>query len=153
MKKILLNPHPILNKPTTPVTNFNSSTTKKIIKDLKETLSATKNGIGLAANQIGYSKRIFYVKLPDFDKIFINPEITSKSRDKIILEEGCLSVPNKYGLVERFKKIIVKAKDETGKKFKLKAKGLLAHVIQHEIDHLEGILYLSKTKSIIQKTN
>lgn len=148
MKKILLHPHPILDKPTTPVTNFNSQEIKQIINELKETLNSTKNGIGLAANQIGYSKRIFYVKLQDFEKIFINPEITSRSKTKVLLEEGCLSVPNKVGLVERFKKLIVKARDESGKKFKLKAKGLLAQVVQHEIDHLDGIVYITKAKKL-----
>ncbi len=148
MKKILINPHPILTTACTEVTNFNSAETKKIIAHLKETLKNTKNGIGLAANQIGYTKRIFYVKLTDFEKIFINPEITSQSKNKALLEEGCLSVPNKIGQVERFKKLIVKARDESGKKFKLKAKGLLAHVIQHEIDHLNGIIYVTKAKNL-----
>lgn len=148
MKDIIFDPNQVLRSKCEDVKKGEFEKIRKIISDLKDTLQNTKNGIGLAANQIGYTKKIFYIKLDDFEKIFINPEITNKSKEQVLLEEGCLSVPNKVGQIARFKKVIVKAYNEDGNKFKLKTKGLLAQVIQHEIDHLDGKLYIDKAISI-----
>ena len=130
--------------------------TKTIVMNLRDTLRATKNpvGVGLAAPQIGANARICLVR--EFDSeiennkptksakeyVLINPEIISKSKRTAIDWEACLSIPNLYGKVKRNRKITVKALDEN--EYKLKAKGFLARVIQHEIDHLDGILYTSK---------
>jgi peptide deformylase len=121
----------------------------------------TANGIGLAAIQIGEPKRIIVMdlskeenkKLPMY---FVNPIITKKNDEKITYEEGCLSVPNQFAEIDRSSKCEVEYLDYNGNKQNLQAEGLLATCIQHEIDHLEGILfidYLSKLKKemIIKK--
>lgn len=108
------------------------------------------NGVGLSANQIGLPWRLFVAQVPDkqgkqkFYTIF-NPQIIKSSKEKDILEEGCLSVPNHWGPVERHSKIIISGFNERGKKIKIKAWGILARVFQHEIDHLNGILFIDKT--------
>lgn len=147
MKKIILYPHKILKRVSEPI-DFEKDDVKFLIEQLKSTLSLTKNGVGLAGCQIGYPKRIFYVKTEDFEKIFINPEIVNTSNKISYMDEGCLSLPGLYGKVPRFKKVIVKAFDENKKKFKLKTKGFLAQIIQHEIDHLNGILFIEKATKI-----
>lgn len=124
---------------------------KEITPEIKGLISNMRmvmkenNGIGLAANQVGKDLRIFVIeenlakeaRVPD---IFINPEITNYSKEKIVMEEGCLSIPGYWVNIERSKKIMFKALDENGKKIKFKAKNLLARVIQHEVDHLNGKL-------------
>lgn len=103
------------------------------------------NGIGLAANQVDKNLRIFVIdkKLAEENKVpdtFINPEINEYSRDKDEMEEGCLSIPEYFVSISRSKKIKIKASDENGKKIRFKAKGFLARVLQHETDHLNGLL-------------
>ena len=121
-----------------------------------ETMYAA-NGIGLAAIQIGVPKRIIVMdlskeenkKLPMY---FVNPVITKKNNEKVTYEEGCLSVPNQFAEIDRPSKCEVEYLDYNGHKKNLQAEGLLATCIQHEIDHLEGILfidYLSKLKKEI----
>lgn len=109
------------------------------------------NGIGLSANQVGLPYRLFVAQVPDnqgklkFYTIF-NPEIVKSSAETEIMEEGCLSVPENYGLVERASKITITGHNANGKKIKIKAWGLLARVFQHEIDHLNGVLFVDKAK-------
>ncbi len=109
------------------------------------------NGIGLSANQVGLKYRFFVAQVPDlngrlkFYAIF-NPRIVKTSKEIDILEEGCLSIPEKYGLIERKLKIILTGFDPNGKKIKIKAWGLLARVFQHEIDHLDGKLIIDYLK-------
>jgi len=110
---------------------------------MQETMSE-KDGIGLAANQIGILKRIVVIADKEGPLILINPEIIEKSWLKNIMEEGCLSVPGVFGTVKRHKKITVAAINSRGETLKLKAEGMLARVIQHEIDHLDGILFIDK---------
>ncbi len=129
-----------------------------MIKKMKEV-----NGIGLAAPQIGKNIRLFVIDEMAFDKklsgwrfekitpkpieggyVFINAQIKKLSTQKQLDEEGCLSLPGKKGVVSRSKKLVLVAQDQDGKKFKLHAKGLLARVIQHETDHLNGILICDK---------
>lgn len=101
------------------------------------------DGVGLAAPQIGVNKRFFIVSLPDgTKKEFINPKIVGTSVETNPYEEGCLSIPGVYCYVERPSKVIVEAQDATGKPFTLKASGLMARVIQHENDHLDGVLFI-----------
>ena len=111
------------------------------------------NGIGLSANQIGLPYRIFVAQVPDkngkikFYAIF-NPEIIQISKETDIMEEGCLSIPDKFGYVERPSKLTISGYNMQGKKIKIKAWGLLARVFQHEIDHLDGKLFIDKATKI-----
>ncbi len=131
--------------------------TKKLAQDLIETVDAQTNpkGAGLAAPQIGVNKRVCVVKkfTPDpgnpeneleTNFILINPEIISASEAKGLGWEGCLSIPDTYGEVLRSKRVKVRSLDLNGGEFVLKAEGFFARVIQHEVDHLDGILFTSK---------
>ena len=158
-KKILTLPDPILRKTSEPVEKIDKKI-KNLMDDMLETMYAAP-GIGLAAVQIGILKRIIVIDLSKEGEkkkpIFIvNPEIISKSSDLVSYEEGCLSIPNQFAEVERPNTCKIKFLDYEGNKKELEAKGLLATCIQHEIDHLNGILfidYLSKLKKemIIKK--
>jgi len=106
------------------------------------------NGVGLAAPQVGAPLRIFIANIENKIFVFINPEVKNLSNNKIPFEEGCLSVPKIWGPVVRSKKLTVKALDENGKPFKIRAKGLLARVIQHEMDHLNGALFIDKAEKL-----
>lgn len=102
-------------------------------------------GVGLAANQVGQNLAIFVIdtKLAEENGVpdaYINPEITESSREQAEMEEGCLSIPEYWRQIKRTKKIKLKALDENGKKIKIKARGFLARVLQHEYDHLQGVL-------------
>ncbi|MEK7507656.1 MAG: peptide deformylase [Patescibacteria group bacterium] len=129
---------------------------KKEINDLlitmKKTMRAAK-GIGLSANQIGLNLKLFVAEVPNaqgemkFYAVF-NPRIEKSSREKLFLEEGCLSVPGTYGMVERFERVVLGGFDKNGKPFKIKAWGLLAHVFQHEVDHLNGIIFTSRAREL-----
>lgn len=110
------------------------------------------NGVGLAAIQVGEPTRIIICEIDDKFYTFINPEIIKSFPETSVTEEGCLSLPNIYGEVERPKKIILKAINFDGKKIKMKAFGLLSRVIQHELDHLDGILFIDKAKNITKQT-
>ena len=114
-----------------------------LISDMFDTMR-DENGIGLAATQVDMHKRLVVMDVSenqDDPMVFINPEITHKE-GKTISEEGCLSVPNNYAQVERAEKITVSALNKTGEPFSLDADGLLAICIQHELDHLKGILFV-----------
>lgn len=117
---------------------------KQLLDDMVETLKENE-GLGLAAVQVGVLKRIIVVQLIDEPTIFklINPKIVKSSGTQTI-EEGCLSIPNRYAQVERALEITVEALDENGEKVKLEAKEILAVVIAHEIDHLNGELFIDK---------
>ena len=126
---------------------------KKIVKDMFDTLNDSGNGIGLAAPQVGVKKRIVIVDLKENNKsspvIFINPVIIKESRERAVNEEGCLSIPGYYAEVERAKEVDVEWYDLEGEKITKTFSGLFSICIQHEIDHLDGILfidYLSRLK-------
>ncbi len=130
---------------------FNKFTKKEIndlVKKMREVMK-THNGVGLSANQLGLDLRFFVAQVPQqrFYVIF-NPQIIKFSEKKVILEEGCLSVPGMAGEVERAEKITLTGFDKNGRKIKIKAWGLLARVFQHETDHLNGILFIDKTKKL-----
>ena len=138
--------------------DFSKFTRKEInelVKMMREIMIKT-DGIGLAANQIGLDFRLFVAQLPKSEKTgdkkfyaIFNPEIVKTSGDKELLDEGCLSVPGGYyGEVDRDLKITLEGFDKNNKKLKIKAWGLLARVFQHEIDHLNGKLFIDKAKSI-----
>ena len=159
-KKILTVPDPVLRKISEPVTKVNSEI-KRLMDDMLETMYAAP-GIGLAAVQIGVLKRIIVIDLSKNNEknepIFIvNPEIISKSDELISYEEGCLSIPNQFAEVKRPSTCKLNFLDYNGEKKVINADGLLATCIQHEIDHLNGILFidrLSKLKKdlILKKT-
>lgn len=148
LKPIVTDPHSILRAKAKPVPEKQIVDTQfqAIIADMRATLDATPHGIGLAAPQIGHSWRIFIVKIPEYQGVFVNPEVMETGVRTGILEEGCLSVPLIYGAVVRPKTIKIKTYDENGKQFKLRAKALLARVIQHELDHLDGKLFIDKAE-------
>ncbi len=149
---ILKEPDPILRKKSTPVTVVDKSI-KKLLNDMLETMYAAP-GIGLAAAQVGVLKRVVVIDLAkDGEKkspiFFVNPVITWKSDILEKKEEGCLSIPDYFAEIKRPNACHIKYLDQHGKEKQLKAEGLLATCIQHEIDHCDGILfidYLSKLK-------
>ena len=159
IKTILTEPNILLRQISQPVEKVGEHE-RELMNNMLETMYAA-NGIGLAAIQIGEPKRIIVMdlskeenkKLPMY---FVNPVITKKNNEKITYEEGCLSVPNQFAEIDRPSKCEVEYLDYNGNKQNLQAESLLATCIQHEIDHLEGILfidYLSKLKKemIIKK--
>ncbi len=117
---------------------------KKLAQDMYETMYFA-NGIGLAAVQVGVLKRLFVIDVPEFGKFeMINPRIIEKSKETSIYEEGCLSLPGIGNEVERSQSITIEYLDLDGNKKTLKATDLLATCIQHEYDHLEGILFIDR---------
>ena len=152
VKQILTEPNEILRQISKPVKSV-SKEDQVLMDDMLETMYAA-NGIGLAAIQIGIAKRIIVMDLSrDNEKkeprYFVNPVIQNKDSEKSTYEEGCLSVPNQFAEIDRPSSCVVEYLDYDGKKQILNADGLLATCIQHEMDHLEGILfidYLSKLK-------
>ena len=151
IKTIITEPNEILRQVSKPVIRVGNDE-RKLMDDMLETMYAA-NGIGLAAIQIGIPKRIIVMDISkDGNKkpmFFVNPIIKNKDKEKTTYEEGCLSVPNYFAEVDRPKYCEVEYLDYNGESKILKADGLLATCIQHEMDHLEGILfidYLSKLK-------
>jgi len=142
--------HPVLIKKTNEINNLNDVDLKKIIYDMSETM-IDANGIGLAAPQVHLSHRLFIYRNPDIEEeekikvsVLINPLIENISNETEDDWEGCLSIPGMSGLVRRSKKIKYSAIDLKGEKVSGEVEGLHARVIQHEFDHLNGILYTSR---------
>jgi peptide deformylase len=158
IRKILTEPDSFLRQTSHEVEKVDGSI-QKLIEDMLETMYAAP-GIGLAAIQIGVPKRVIVIDLSKEKEkkplYFINPKVVVKSKNNSTYEEGCLSVPGQFAEVDRPNECHVSYLDYNGQRQELKAKGLLATCIQHEMDHLEGILfidYLSKMKKnyIIKK--
>lgn len=140
----------ILREKAEPVEKIDEET-KALVSDLIDTLKEA-SGLGLAAPQIGASKRVFIVDLSPLElteslRIFINPVITA-AEDMILLEEGCLSFPGLYQKIERPENIKIKAIDLDGNEFELEASGMLARAIQHEYDHLDGRLFIDHVSAL-----
>lgn len=113
---------------------------RRLIDDLFETMDAAK-GVGLAANQVGITRRVAVVGVDDARLAMVNPVLVSaEGRDRA--EEGCLSIPDVYGEVARPERVVLEATGRDGQPYRLEAEGLLARAIQHEIDHLDGILFI-----------
>ncbi len=158
-RNIVIEPDTILRKKSEPIEKVDIEI-RKLLDDMLETMYSAP-GIGLAAVQVGILKRLVVIDISKEEKkkeplFLINPEITFKSEKKSTYEEGCLSLPGHFAEIERPAACSVSFIDYSGKKKELKAEGLLATCIQHEIDHLNGILfidYLSKLKKdmIIKK--
>ncbi|GIL08493.1 MAG: peptide deformylase 1 [Chloroflexota bacterium] len=145
--------NPILRRKAHRVTTFDSRL-QKLAQDMAETMRAAP-GVGLAAPQVAVSQRLIVVRLPDDDdsrKEFgeqagvlytvVNPEIVKASKEMVEGVEACLSIPGYFGTVERYESVVVKGQDIKGKALRLRASGWLARVFQHEIDHLDGRLYI-----------
>lgn len=128
-------------------TKYTKKEIRELVKEMRIKMHAW-HGIGLAAPQVGITESFFVAQPPDgkFYAIF-NPKIIKTETEIVSLEEGCLSVPGRYGHVPRYEKLILEGQDQNGKKIKIKAWGLLAHIFQHETDHLKGILYIDKAKT------
>jgi len=147
MLKIITNPNPILRQKAAIIKNPLEEKIQKLIPQMMETMKKN-DGAGLAAPQVGESIRLVVIGLKDNDLAMVNPKIIKRSLIKEWDEEGCLSVPNTFGEVKRCKKITVKYLDKNGKNIKLTGEGLLARVIQHEVDHLDGVLFIDKAREI-----
>jgi len=144
-----------------PNTDIQSPHIIKVIDDMKKALLSQDDGVAICAPQIGVSLRIFVVSgraIADMansedrnipDQVYINPEIVKMSKKMEWMDEGCLSLRYLYGKVRRAKKIRVRAIDENGKKFEFSGADLMAQIFQHEIDHLDGIIFTDKAKDVV----
>lgn len=146
---IITTPSPILREKSAKISpqELNNKDFSAFCGDLSKTMKE-KDGIGLAAPQVGKNIRIIAVDTKNGPICMINPEITKKSIRKEWDEEGCLSVPGVYGKVKRHKKITCRFINKEGNLEKINANGLFARVIQHEVDHLDGVLFTDKAKTI-----
>jgi peptide deformylase len=152
-----------------PVDQIKSTKIQNILKEMRIALDSQEDGVAIAAPQIGYNLRMFVVshKVADLigknkndaideqkiekklkNSVFINPVIKKLSKEKKIVEEGCLSVRYLYGKVKRSNKVLIEAYDENGNKFSMGGVGLLAQIFQHEVDHLNGVLFIDKAKYV-----
>lgn len=145
LRQILTDEDETLRKQSREVTAFDERL-QILLEDMLDTMYAN-NGIGLAAPQIGILRRIFVVDIQDGQgpRVMINPQIVSAEGSQLYCE-GCLSVPGRYGEVERPASLVLEAQDKNGEKYRLDADGLLAVCISHENDHLDGVLFLDKVK-------
>lgn len=153
--------NPVLRKKAIKVTDFKSPKFQQLIDDMIETMLDAP-GVGLAAPQVAVSQRLIVVRLPDETEedredygdlagvvhVVANPKIIKKSRKMVEGVEGCLSLPGLLGNVERHESVVVTGQDRHGKDFRIKAKGWLARVFQHEIDHLDGVLFIDLTEEV-----
>ena len=156
VKPIVTAEDPRLRTKSKKVTQFGDSL-KALVGDMFDSMYAA-NGLGLAAPQIGVMQRIFVIEMPpEYDEgdrevtpakryVLVNPEIV-KRRGEEEMEEGCLSVPGYRGLVKRATQVTIKGQDLQGKPVRYRGEGLLAQAFQHELDHLDGILYLDRLES------
>jgi peptide deformylase len=148
VRKLVYYPNACLKTPTKPVEKIDDDI-RVLIDDMYETMYACR-GVGLAAPQIGISLRVAVIDVSD-DKsaplCLVNPEILALGEEEI-MHEGCLSIPGGYDQVKRATRVKIRAQDRDGKVYELEAEGLLAEAIQHEVDHLEGILYIDKISKL-----
>lgn len=151
-REILQIGNPILRQRSHKITRFDDALSR-LVEDMFDSMHEA-NGIGLAAPQIGISKRLIVVEMPDDEDhphpgerwVMCNPEIVRASRETVVGQEGCLSVVGYVGMVERAEKVTIAAEDLRGRKFRVKAEDYLARAFQHEIDHLNGVLYVEIAK-------
>jgi len=153
MRKILQKEESVLRETAleVPVDQIQSEEFQRIIKEMKEALATQADGVAIAAPQLGYLWRMFVVSNIAFldkedatDMVFINPEIINQSKAERFMDEGCLSCRYYYGKVLRKEKTKVRAYNEKGEVFEYGASGLISQIFQHEIDHLNGVLFTDK---------
>jgi peptide deformylase len=130
---------PVLRQRSTEVANVDEEV-RRLVEDMFDTMDAAR-GVGLAANQVGVAKRVAVVAVEDDRFAMVNPRII-EAEGRVIAEEGCLSIPEIYADVARAERVVVEAEDVNGTPYRKEATGLTARAIQHEIDHLDGILFL-----------
>jgi len=159
-REVITLPDPILRKKARKVRAFTAEL-QALIDEMIETMRAAP-GVGLAAPQVADSRRVIVIEWADPPEneddpapdprlyILVNPEIVRQSKESLIDHEGCLSVPGFIGEVERHESVTVKSQDRHGKPRRLKAAGWLARILQHEIDHLDGILYIDRAIKVWQ---
>jgi peptide deformylase len=140
---------PILRQATTPVSEVTDEI-RRLVADMFETMHHAR-GIGLAAPQVGRTERLAVIEIDGEPLVVINPEIVERSSAKDKAEEGCLSIPDIYADVERPKEVVVRATDLDGNEYEVEATELLARCLQHEIDHLDGRLFLDYL-SVLKRT-
>ncbi len=139
-------PDPILRQKSKRVRSIDGSI-QKLISDMIETMHSAP-GVGLAASQVGIPLRVAVIGLPEQeDIVLINPKIVRKSGERLV-NEGCLSLPGYVGEVKRAVSVTVKGRDQNGKEIRIKADELLAQALEHEIDHLNGVLYIDQLESM-----
>lgn len=159
IREIIRPGNPVLRKKAIRVTAFDRKF-QQLVDDMVETMMSVP-GVGLAAPQVAVSQRVIVVRLPDDEKsreeygaeagklyVVANPEIIKASKEIVEGVEGCLSIPGYLGTVDRHEKVTVKGQDRDGKPMRAKADGWLARVFQHEIDHLDGRLYIDIAKEV-----
>ena len=139
-------PDPILRQRSKRL-RYVDSAVRKLIGNMHETMHSAA-GVGLAAPQVGTLLRVIVIGLPDEEAIaIINPEIVRRKGERLV-DEGCLSVPGYVGQIRRAESVTVKGRDQEGKEIRIKADGLLAQALEHEIDHLNGVLYIDRLDSM-----
>jgi peptide deformylase len=145
--KIVTEPNPILRARAKDIDVSEIKTPEfQVFADTMASFMIASSGVGLAANQVGISKRVIAVLEKDHVSIYANPEIIKMSEATMESEEGCLSVPGVFGIVDRAKRIRVRAIDRTGRRVEFNMSGYTGTIFQHEIDHLNGILFIDKMK-------
>jgi peptide deformylase len=144
VRTIRVLPDPVLRQKAKKVSKIDESV-QRLIDDMIETMRSA-SGVGLAANQIGVPLKIAVIEIPgDTIIVLVNPEIIKKEGERAI-EEACLSVPGYHGEVKRSVRVKVKARDRQGRNIRVKGEDLLAQALEHEIDHLNGILYIDRVE-------
>ena len=142
-------PDPVLRQKSKRVRIIDGSI-QKLISDMIETMYSVPGRVGLAAPQVGIPLRVIVVGIPEEeDIVLINPKVV-RGRGERLVSEGCLSVPGYMGEIKRAEVVTVKGLDQKGKEIRIKADGLLAQALEHEIDHLNGVLYIDKTDKIYE---
>jgi peptide deformylase len=138
-------PEPVLRRKSKRVSTIDGSI-RKLAEDMLETMHAAP-GVGLAAPQVGVPLRVIVIGLPEEeDFVLVNPEIVRRVGERLVTE-GCLSVPGYFGEIKRARRVTVKGKDLSGKEIRIKGEELLAQALEHEIDHLNGVLYIDYLES------
>lgn len=154
IREIVTLPAPVLRRKARKVTDFGQEL-QDLIEDMIETMRAAP-GVGLAAPQVNESLRVIVVEFGDEEDeeaprklyVVVNPEIVRYSKETATGTEGCLSIPGFVGEVERFQAVTIKGFNRHGKPQRIRAEGWLARIFQHEIDHLEGVLYIDRTEKV-----
>jgi peptide deformylase len=140
-------PDPVLRQKSKRVRAIDGSI-QKLIEDMRETMHAVPGRVGLAAPQVGVPLRVIVIGMPEEeDIVLINPEIVRKTGERLVTE-GCLSVPGYFGEIKHAESVRAKGRDPSGKEIRIKATELLAQALEHEIDHLNGVLYIDHLESV-----
>ncbi len=158
LREIVTLPDPVLRRKARKVTDFGPKL-QQLIDDMVDSMRA-EPGVGLAAPQVGVQERVIVVEFGDEEdekaplKLYtvVNPEFTRLSKDTLVGTEGCLSIPGYLGEVERHASVVVKGQNRRGQPLTIKAQGWLARIFQHEIDHLDGVLFVDKATKVWRLT-